>query len=130
MKFLKLCFFSAVVLFAVACDNDGETCISSDWVGTYTGTADCDGTVSNTAVTITESSSLITIEYVVSDSTGSITTTYPATAIDGCAYSLTQSDNGLTMTVAASIDGDNLSINEVITNGTDTFTCDVTATRD
>ena len=131
MKFLNLFFFATVLLFTTSCDNE-ETCLQSDWVGTYTGTADCDGAVNDVEVTITANGSdEIIIEYVASYSSGTVTTTYPATIPTDCTYDLTESASGFTLTADASLNDDNLTINEVITSNStnETFPCTITATR-
>ena len=132
MKFLKL---SIVVLFAVALSSCGENvtknCAQADWVGTYTGTIDCDGDVQNVTVTITASGTdAVIIKHVYGESGSTIETEYDAITPDACELDESATEAGFTFTADADVDKDgNLTISETLSDGTDSSTCTITATK-
>ena len=129
MNFFRLSFFLLLVVAMTACgkDDDGTvTCTQSDWVGTYEGTLDCDGTVEDVTVTITASGAdAIIIVY----ETTTVTAEYDPLTPDACDLTATSSDIGISLTVDAALDGNKLAFSEVLTLGGSTSTCDITATR-
>ena len=129
MKLFKLTFFLAIALFVTACGDDDSspsTCTQSDWVGTYEGTVDCDGTVEDVTVNITANG---TDNIVIIYETATVETEYDPLPPDGCSLNNTGTGNGLTVTVSATLDGDDLTLNESFTDGSITSICDLTATR-
>ena len=129
MNLLKLSFFLVLIAtFSTCSDDDDNTknCVQSDWVGTYTGTLDCDGIAEDVTVTITANGSDdIIIKYEVPNAS----TEYDPLLPNSCDLDYTESDSGITITIDASIDGDNLTLKEIISLGGDTSTCDITAVR-
>ena len=78
-KFLT--FALVVILFACEKDDPQPTCAQADWLGTYTGTAVCDGNSSDVTVTIrANGTDEIIIQYV----TGPSTTTFDPLTVEGC----------------------------------------------
>lgn len=134
MNFLKS-FTLLLILFSIAaCADDDDTpivCGQSDWVGTYTGTVDCDGLVLDATATITASGTDdIILSYVSVDSTGTETLTFDPLPFDGCDLDATASGGGDTVTLDADLNGDELTINTTVTTAAGTSTCRVVATRD
>lgn len=133
MKLFKLSFLLLALLTAAACNDDDDSmmvCSQSDWVGTYTGTADCDGDVEDVTITIAaDGTENIAIEYVIGDSTLTVTTTYDPLPFSSCSLDNTATAGGLTATVDADVNGDEIVITETISDGTATSTCLLTATR-
>ncbi len=55
MKTLKLSFLLLFVFIIASCSKEEEaTCTLADWLGTYTGTALCDGKTQNATLTISK----------------------------------------------------------------------------
>lgn len=117
-----------VTLSACGKDDDGPaTCTQSDWVGTYEGTINCDGTTEDVTVTITANgAAALDVSY----TTASSSTTYTEPLIPvNCDIDISGTDAGITVTLDASLDGDKLTMKEVISGGGVSSTCDLTATR-
>jgi hypothetical protein len=130
MNVTKLSFFLMLALSFSACKKDGDdmaTCTQSDWVGTYEGTISCDdGSMENVTLTITaDGTDAIVIKYVSS----TVTTEFDPLTPSGCDLDFTASDIGLTVTVDATLDGDDLDMDETFSDGTTSATCTITATR-
>ncbi len=130
MNLLKLSFLFVLITFLSACSDDDPTCIQSDWVGTYTGSQVCTGsdtsTEDNLTVTITASgSNAVIIKY---EGDG-FEIEYDPLTFDNCDIDKTDSGQGLTLTIDASIDGDKLTLIDIFSDGTDSTTCTLTATR-
>ncbi|MCB0845215.1 MAG: hypothetical protein KDE26_18325 [Bacteroidetes bacterium] len=132
MKFLKL---SIVVLFAIALSSCGENvtknCAQADWVGTYTGSIDCDGDVEDVTVSITASGTdAVVIQFVQGSAGSTLETTYDPITPDACELNESATESGLTITIAADVDKDgNLTLSETFSDGTDSSTCTITATK-
>jgi hypothetical protein len=130
MNFLRLSLFVVFAVVLASCnkdDDDAPSCAQSDWVGTYTGTADCDGDSDPATVTITAiGEDMIRIVY----STGNVTTTFDPLPVDGCNIERTNSAGGITGSVSATLDGDQFSLTETLTGGGFNTNCMVEATRD
>ncbi len=133
MKLLKLSILAVVLTVFGACsgdDDSGATCTQADWVGTYTGTQTCDGITEDVTVTITASGTdAIIIKYVVT-AAGSTTELEldPATPT-GCDLDQTASSGAATLTVNTNLDGGKLTLTDILSDGTTTVTCTITATR-
>jgi len=128
MNFLRLSFLLVLLATVAACgdDDSSPTCTQAEWVGTYTGTIDCDGASEAVTVTITASGSdAIIVKY----ETVTIETETDPLTPNGCDLDRTGTTGGVTITVDATLDGDNLTYQDVITVGADVATCDITATR-
>ncbi len=130
MNFFRLSFLSVLIVALSACskDDDGPaTCTQSDWVGTYDGTINCDGTTEDVTVVIAANgAAALDVSYTTSSS--STTYTEPLTPMN-CDLDISGTEAGITVTLDASLDGDKLTMKEVILSGGATSTCDITATR-
>ncbi|MEM9260115.1 MAG: hypothetical protein AAGA62_10750 [Bacteroidota bacterium] len=133
MKTLKLSLFALLVLCFAACQDDDDTptvCSQSDWVGSYTGTVTCDGETDDVEVTITASGTEnIVIEYTVTDSLSTATTTYDPLPFNSCEFSNMASGGGITASIMADLSGNSLSLSETLSDSTTTSTCQIMATR-
>jgi hypothetical protein len=128
MKLLKLSLLVALVFSFTACDDETDTCIESNWVGNYTGTQDCDGTLEDVTVTITAGSG---DSIIIKTESAGLTTTFDPMMFEACSLSSTVTENGVTATTTASIISSSiLSIKEVYTGNGSTTTCTISATRD
>lgn len=129
MNLLRLSFFLILTMTIAACGSDDDSamsCDQSDWVGVYTGTIDCDGTSEDVTVTITASGSeAIIIKY----ETTTVETEFDPLTPEGCDLNASSSAGGITLTVEASLDGDDLTFKDVLTVAGSTETCNITATR-
>jgi hypothetical protein len=132
MKTYKFAFLFFAILSIAACadDDDGTTpaCEQPDWVGTYTGTVDCDGTVEDVTVTIAASG---TTDIIVSYETATAQTEFDPLPFNGCDLTATASGGGLSIAVNASLIRNALSVQEVISSdsSTTTINCTIVATR-
>lgn len=133
MNLSKLSFFLmlvAAITFTSCGDDDGEmTCTSSDWVGTYVGTQNCDGFIEDVTVTITAGTAdSIVIAYETVTTESDFSPFLP----NGCDINKTETGElggaEFTLAVDAELDGDTLRFQDVITY-IETATCDITATR-
>jgi hypothetical protein len=129
MNYLKFAFFLLLALSYTACeDDDGNdpSCTQADWVGTYSGTIDCDGDVEDVSVTITASGENdIVIKY----STMAVDAEYDPFTPDNCELDVNESDGSFSLILEVDLDGDNLMLKEILSGGTVTSTCDISATR-
>lgn len=130
MNLTKLFLFALALVVAMsACSDDDEgtpSCDQSSWVGTYTGTVTCDGDSEDVTVTITaDGTEAIIIVY---ETTG-LTATYDPITPDGCNIDITSSDAGITLSVDADLNGNNLSFTEVFSTAGTSSTCLIEATR-
>lgn len=125
MKFLKASLLLMSILAFASCGDD-DACTQSDWVGVYTGTANCDGTSENVTVTITASGSEnIKIVY----ETPTVLTEYDPFTPDGCSLNVSQSQAGASISVNATLDGESLSLTEAIDFGGLSTNCSISASR-
>jgi len=104
-------------------------CMQSDWVGSYSGTIDCDGDQSNVEMTITAAGAEgLIIAYTTSD--GTEADYEEPLNPDGCNIDQTIVEGNVSLSVDASLDGVNLSFQEIITvDGQQLSSCNITATR-
>ncbi len=131
MNLFKL--FTLMVLLSVfaACGNDDDDCAQADWVGTYSGTIVCteDGVEEDpedVTVTITASGTdQLVFEY---DTPSTGLETDPLD-ISGCDVNFSASEQGITLTVSADLDGDNLKFTDVFSGNGFSSTCVIDATR-
>lgn len=130
MNFSKLSFLFLLIVAMAACKDDDDSpaiCTQSDWVGIYEGTIDCDGSEEAVTVTIAANgAAALDISY----TTATLTTEYtePITPVS-CSVNINSSDAGVSLKLDVSLEGDKLTLNEVITDGSTTSTCELTATR-
>ena len=126
MKTLKLFFLLFLASVIISC-SDSDDCEQIDWIGTYTGTADCGGGEGVATVTVTANGTdQINITYVF----GPTTTFFDPITIDGCSAGISNNSGGVSASVDATLDGDKITITEVISGGGFDTNCTVTATRD
>lgn len=129
MNLLKLTFCMLLAVAFIACDKDDDAqknCKQSDWVGTYDGTIDCSGVEDDVVVIITASGSEdINIEYVVLGLSTEVESLTP----DGCKVDHSESGGGFSLSVDATLDGDNFNYEEVYTILGIGASCTITATR-
>lgn len=129
MNFFKLSILFAFIVVLAGCKDDEPepvVCTQANWIGTYVGTQDCDGDVEDLTVTITASG---TDAIVIFHETTSVETTFDPLTPSGCSLDATNSDQGLTLTISSSISGDEFTLVETFSDGTETSTCTITATR-
>ncbi|PHN00884.1 hypothetical protein [Flavilitoribacter nigricans] len=129
MKYLKVTLFLMVLLAVSSCKKDDDTmttCTPADWVGTYVGTIDCDGNTEDITVTITASG---TDDIIISYQTATVSADYDPLPPDGCDLDISASGGGFTASVDGELDGNSLTFTETISDGTNTTSCSVTATR-
>ena len=112
MNLFKLLFALVLVFSITACNDDDEpVCIQADWIGTYSGTIDCDGATEDVAVTITASGSdAVIIAYESTSGAVTLSAEYDPITISECTLSNEASQSGITLKVDASIDAYQLSI--------------------
>lgn len=125
MKIQKLLPCLILILLLTACSKDDD-CTQMDWVDTYVGTVDCDGTVEDVTIIITASGSDAVI---IESETVTVTTTYEAITIDGCELNLSDSALGFSADIEAELNGNQLSISESFSGGGFDSECKYTATR-
>ena len=129
MNFLKLTILSLFIVAFSACgkDDDGPViCTQSDWVGVYEGTIDCDGTTEDVNVTITANGAE---DIIIVYTTSSVTTSYDPLKPNACELNASGTVGGLSSSIDAMLEGDDLTITEVISGGGTTSTCNLTAKR-
>ncbi|MEO0732304.1 MAG: hypothetical protein AAFZ52_05690 [Bacteroidota bacterium] len=135
MQLLKLTPLFLCLFLATACGEDDEAmmvCAQTDWTGTYTGTVDCDedGTEPTTITILADGTNNILISHTEGDSTISVTTEYDPLPFDGCDFTFSSSEQGLTLAVDAELNGDELVITETFSFGGESSVCTLRATRD
>lgn len=131
MNFSRLSFLLLIALFWSSCGDDDDamkTCTQADWVGTYAGSLACDtDPAEDVTVTITANGA-DAFDFSYAGDGFSIDITDPITP-DNCGFSVSGEESGITVTITGTLDGDNLVYTEVITGGTGSSTCTITATR-
>jgi hypothetical protein len=136
MNLLKLSFILIIALSIAACGEDEEpiitpSCTQADWIGTYTGTLNCGSGDDSTTVTITASGAeAIIIKYEIIGSQISGTITYDPMTPIGCALNFEETQQGITLKVDATLDGNNFSFRDVTTYSGGSDDCMITAIRD
>ncbi len=127
MKLLKLSLLMVLVsLFAACGDDDSSDCAQSDWVGTYTGTVVCEGVSETADIMITASGSdklILTYE------TPTIEAEFAPFEFSGCDVSESGTSSGVTLNLDGSLDGNTLSLTEVISSSVGTSTCIINGTK-
>ena len=133
MKFLKILFLMALVATFTACGDDEEDlptdCVQADWVGTYTGTSSCTastGDEDDATVIITASG---TDAVIVVTIIPGLESEYDPIVIDACRLEFSDTDSGITLSVDAMLDGDELIFDEIFEAGGQSETCTIIATR-
>lgn len=113
-----------------ACKKDDDdvttVCMQDDWVGTYSGTVDCDGTEEAVTVTITASG---TDNIIIKYESASTTTEYDPLPFNGCDLNVSGTVSGITVNADVTLNGDQLDMSETISIGGNTTTCTIAATR-
>ena len=114
-------------MFTACGDDDDPTCVQADWVDTYTGTSDCDGVIEDVTVTLIASG---TDNIVIVANTSTTGTEYDPLPINECSIELSETDPTFgSISLNVTLDGDNLTLMEVLTISGQTETCNITATR-
>jgi len=119
------------VLFSIVACGDDDNCVQADWVGIYTGTVVCieNGVELDTedvTVTITaEGSDQISIVYL-TPITGLDT---DAIDFNGCNVNSSGEDLGVTISIVADLDGDDLVLTDNLFSTAFSSSCTVTASR-
>lgn len=129
MKAFKLTFLFLALFTIAACgddDDDPIVCGQSDWVGTYEGTIDCDGTVEDVTLVITASGA---DNIVVVYTTASQTTEYDPLPFTECTLVNTASGGGVTANIDLALNGNTLTLDETISIDTTSTNCMATLTR-
>ncbi len=129
MKTFKLSLLLLAILSIAACSDDDDgmtTCLQSDWVGTYSGTVDCDGVTEDVTVTVAASG---TANLLVSYQSPTVQTNFDPLPFSNCDLVATATGAGFTVTLDADLAGNQLTLEEVISDSTSTSTCLITATR-
>lgn len=131
MNFLRLSFFLMFIVALSSCNKDDDdgaaTCAQSDWVGTYSGTMECDGASEDVTITITASG---TDDIIVKYETTTVSAEYSPTTPSNCNLDFSGTDQGVTVTLDASLDGDKLEMEESFSAAGTTSICNLSATRD
>jgi len=91
-----------MVFCMFSCGDDADDCIQADWVGTYSGTIDCDGTVEDVTVTVTASGDT---DVIISYEQDVFTTEFDALTPDGCSVEQSATALGATFSFDADLDG-------------------------
>ncbi|MEM6725095.1 MAG: hypothetical protein AAF598_13740 [Bacteroidota bacterium] len=127
MKKLQFLVVILALAFAGCSEDDTVACTQADWVGTYSGTVNCDGTTEDVTVTITANGA---DQIVVVYETATVLTEFDPLPFTECELNVSENDGTNSLVVDADIDGDQLSFIEIIGLGSATSTCTLTATRD
>lgn len=119
-----------LLLALSACKKDDDdvtmVCMQDDWVGTYSGTIDCNGTEEAVTVTITASG---TENIIIKYESASVTTDYDPLPFNGCDLNASGTVSGITVNTDVTLNGNQLDMSETVIIGTSTTTCTIAATR-
>lgn len=130
MKAFKLTFLLLALLTIAACgeDDDPVVCAQADWIGTYTGTQTCvGGTTEGVDVTITANGAT-GLDVTYTTASGSQTSFTEPLPFEGCTLDVDSEGNGITLTIDATLTGNELTFRDVLTFG-NTLDCTITATK-
>ena len=131
MKLFKLSLLLVLVSFFTACsddddDSNSKNCVQSDWIGTYTGTQNCNGDLIDIVVEVTASGS---DNLVISTFTDDVDIEYDPIPYNNCDLSQSSTEQGLTLSIEASVNGNVITLNESISASGSSSTCVTTATK-
>ena len=137
LSYTYLALLAAVLAFT-ACDDDDDaaaSCTAADFVGTYTGTGDCDDYESAVSVVITPGSTSDAIDIELTetslDSTifFEVTTELDDVVVEGCSATLSGSEDGVTVSFVTTLDDGRIEIVSTFTEDGESDVCTYTATR-
>lgn len=129
MNLFKLSFLLILMTFLASCgDDDDSNCVQADWVGTYTGTQTCTGEDA-TAVTVTITASGANDVIIAYDDDAGFGSEFDPLTPSGCDIDKSATEQGLTLEIEASVDGNTFTLKEVFSQGAVSNTCNITATR-
>lgn len=132
MKVHQFFLIIFTILTLLACNKD-SSCSQADWEGTYTGTIDCNSNIGEVKIVITSNGdNEITFFY---EALG-IQTASNRIEVNSCSIDLSRSDNLFSYTYTLTLDGDNISHQDISTAlnssqiaGSSSY-CNIEATRD
>ena len=122
-KLFVLAIFSLIIL---SC-GDSEECVQLDWVGTYTGTAECNGVETTATVIITANGAG---EIIIRYDTPTVITTFDPMPFDNCSADRSSSFGGNSASLSVRLEGDELTLVEKISGGGIESDCVVNAIKD
>lgn len=131
MKLLKLTsaiLLSFILLSSCGGDGDDDVCTQSDWTGTYVGTEDCDSESVPVEIMISaDGSDSVTIRYEYSDGSGYVE--FDPIQFDGCSLSITDSQDGISLTINATIEDSTFTMTEEFSSDGESASCTIAGTK-
>lgn len=132
MKLFKLSLLLVLVSFFTACSDDDDdskatNCVQADWIGTYTGNQNCNGDDYDIVIEVeADGEDNVIISY--TSLSGNLT--YQSTAFNNCQLSISNTEDDLTLSLDADLNGNVLTFSESLSSmGISLSTCMTSATK-
>ena len=123
---LYVALLFGMITICLSCGKE-DPCSGNGWAGTYNGTINCNGTSEGVTVIIEATASdSIRINYF---SPSSATNFFDPFPIAECGIEYSAKNGGGTISLTASLDGNNLSLSEQVNLGGNISSCQIAATR-
>ncbi len=119
-------FLILVLLFTLASCGGDDDCLQADWVGTYTGTEDCNGETADATVVVTASGEDNIVFVIETDAS---TLTFDPLPFDGCNVNQSDDDGTFSLDLSVDLDGNDLTLNTVFSAGSESSVCEYSVTR-
>jgi len=125
MKSFKFAILVILITFVSSCkDDNNSACSQAAWIGTYTGSQSCDGTIEDVIVTITASDDVENAVNIKYESNGSALTIFDLERDECNIYSESA------FAIDISLDGDDLTYITTYPSTSSLSVCTIIATRD
>lgn len=129
MTFFRLILLALVLTVFATCGDDDEMtppCAPTNWAGTYSGTANCNGIEEAVTVTVAVvGTDSLTLTYETQSRQGNFGPLLP----NACRITLEDMGGPISTSFSAQLDGDEITLMESVDGIGGSFTCDISATR-
>ncbi len=119
-------FLILALLFTLASCGGDDDCLQADWVGTYTGTEDCNGEIADATMTVSAAGTDMLIYFI---ETSSGTTEFDPLPFNGCNFNQQDEEDGIRFELDVELDGDMLTFRFEVSDDTDSSVCEYIVTR-
>ncbi len=119
-------FLILALLFTLSSCGGDDDCVQADWLGTYTGTEDCNGETTDAIITVTAEGDDMIVFLIATDVS---TAEFDPLPFDGCNVDMSDSDGTLTLDLSVDLDGNDLTLSSVFTVDNESSRCEYVVTK-